>query len=122
MSDYGGYAPQHNGGCGTPVVATILLACGMFLVAFAAGGGGGGSSTHTTTTTQVLSNNRALSDNTVKVFSDNQVCLGDYSCSTFVTQTVTVAGDRNQVQAGMLPMCWDANLGTYTSSACGVQP
>lgn len=121
MSEYGGYAPQHNGGCGTPVVATILLACGMFLVAFAAGGGGG-SSTHTTTT-EVLSRNPVASNNTVKVFSDNNVCLGDGSCPTYnITQTVTVAGDRNQVQAGMLPVCWDPALSTYTSSACGSQP
>lgn len=119
MSEYGGYAPQHGGGCGTPVVASILLGCGLFLVAFAAGGGagGGGSSTHTTT--------EVLSRNQVNILSDVNNCYGDGSCQTLIvtqTQQVVTSGDRNDVQAGMLPVCWDQALSTYTSSACGVQP
>jgi hypothetical protein len=128
VSDYGGYAPQYRGGCGVPVLATILLAGGLFLVAM--GAGGGGSNTHTTTTTEVMSRNQMLSNNRtnvtvapqVNLWSDVRNCWGDGSCPTvIVTDTTTVvAGDRSDVTVqGGLPVCLDPTTGAYTSSACG---
>jgi hypothetical protein len=122
-SGYGGYAPVHNGGCGTPIVASILLGCGVFLVAFAAGGGGGSGTTSTVNRTNV----EVLSRPQLNLLSTVNNCTGDGSCPTYVvtTTTTTVAGDRSTVNVqagGGLPVCWDARLQTYTSSACGGQP
>lgn len=95
--------------------------------------------------TRSESKNRSglLSGNQTELLSRNQAniastvtnCYGDYSCMTVISTTTSsestttssteVSGERNNVilsQWGQA-LCWDADLGTYTTSACeGVQP
>ena len=126
MND-GNYAPQHNGGGGG--LLWLLLLLGVFFGVMLAGGTRGGTQetlSGNLAENQLMSGNRAdlLSGNDVYLFSR---CIGDYACASITTTVQTIDSARANVQvdtAGMLPMCWDPALSTWTSSACqtGGQP
>ena len=125
-----GYREDNGLGCLTWFAVIIGLGA-IFLMMVS------GDSTTTTTTRDtrsgVLSGNQAelMSRNQLNVLSEVWNCFGDNSClitSEMITTTtstnapVEVVGDRNVItnEWGQ-DMCWDANLNTWTSSACPME-
>jgi hypothetical protein len=124
---YGGYARTYDGGgCLMWFIVFCLIGFGFMLAGKDTTPGGGSTSSTTSTVNRTAV--EVMSRNQVNLLSNPQNCYGDNSCTTVIVSdtTTTVGGDRStiDVQAGGgLPVCWDARLQTFTSSACqGGQP